>query len=153
MLIAIFITIASLFLGPANCDKMSLVRDNYGNIQTEQELNNFIRILDEVNCTNTGPYAASATMQKAQFAMAPWTKYNYFREGKKMLEEFIQKNPDNIEGRYVRFVIQSHAPFFLGYNQELKADAAFIRQNIDNYELSLKYKNKILNHLDILEKE
>ena len=134
-----------------SCNKMQEVRAGYGNIQTEKELLQFIDLLESVKCTETGPYMASATMQKAQFAIAPWTKYNYFRSGKKMLEDFIVQYPENIEARYVRFLVQTHAPFFLGYNQEIKNDAAFIRSNIENVALPSSYKKQIKDHINTLE--
>jgi outer membrane protein assembly factor BamD (BamD/ComL family) len=141
------------FNGPGDCKNMTEVRAKYGNIETEKELNDFIRLLDSFECIHTGPYEASATMQKAQYALAPWTKYNYFKKGKKMLEDFILEYPDDVEARYVRFLVQSHAPFFLGYNGELEEDASVIRNNIDQKDLSDSYKQQILNHLVILEKK
>jgi outer membrane protein assembly factor BamD (BamD/ComL family) len=134
-----------------NCFKMDEVRENYGNIHTEQELNNFIELVESMNCVDSAPYLASATMQKAQFALAPWTKYRYFTEGKKMLEKFIEKYPQNLEAKYIRFLVQTHAPFFLGYRSEIKGDAAFIRANIKNIDLSSSYKKQIIDHVNDLE--
>lgn len=148
LLITILFTWTS---GPDSCAGMAQVRTDYGNIQTEQELNQFISLIESIDCQFKGPYEASATMQKAQYTLAPWTQYNYFRKGKKMLENYIEKYPENIEARYVRFLIQTHAPFFLGYNNEIKSDAAFIRTNIDKQDLSLTYQKRILNHLDQFE--
>lgn len=151
MIKTFLIILSSFFMGQSNCDRMPEVRSSYGNIQSEQELENFIKLMETIDCTFTRPYEASATMQKAQFALAPWTKYNYFRKGKKMLEEYIVKYPTDIEARYIRFLIQTHAPFFLGYNHEIKSDAFYIRSNIDNQGLSIKYKTQILNHLELFE--
>lgn len=153
MTVQIFlILVFSFFNGSVDCNKMSQVRSYYGNIQSEKELNGFIRLLESFKCNLARPYEASATMQKAQFAFAPWTKYKYFLKGKKMLEDFIRENPDNVDGRYVRFLVQSHAPFFLGYNSNLQEDARVIRDNIDQQELSYAFKQQILNHLEILGK-
>lgn len=151
MIHILLISLFTLLQSPNDCSKMPEIREKYGNIQSEQELINFIDLLETVDCIKSGPYLASATMQKAQFAIAPWTKYNYFRKGKKHLEEFIEKYPDNIEARYVRFLVQTHAPFFLGYNNQVHSDADFIRSNIDEEDLSIAYRNQMINHINTLE--
>jgi outer membrane protein assembly factor BamD (BamD/ComL family) len=153
MLTLLILMLLARVNAPDTCKDMNQVRESYGNIRTEQELTRFLELLASVDCQLTGPYEASATMQKAQFALAPWTQYNYFRKGKKMLEDFIKKYPANVEARYVRFLIQTHAPFFLGYHHEIKTDAAFIRENISGEDLSLPYQKEILNNLDRLEKK
>lgn len=152
MLITLLIVLSSLFNDP-DCEKMDQVRDSYGNIKTEEQLNAFISLLDSVDCKNAVPYLASATMQKAQFALAPWTKYRFFLRGKKMLEKHIKKQPTDIDARYIRFLVQTHAPFFLGYRANIDSDDRYIRQNIDAYGLAPAYKKQILNHLSEFNKK
>ena len=132
---------------------MDLVRMAYGNIQSETELKSFTRLVNSVSCEKVGAYRASATMQQAQFALAPWKKYGYFLEGKKMLEDHIQKYPNDLEARYVRFLIQSHCPIFLGYRSERGEDTEFIRKNIKEYDLPLAYKQQIENNIEVLLKK
>jgi len=131
---------------------MNEVRTSYGNIQTEEELLAFIDLLDRVDCELKGPYLASATMQRAQFVFAPWTQYRYFTNGKKQLEDFIRKYPSNLEARYIRFLIQSHAPFFLGYNRQKDEDAGLIFKHIYRSDLPPDYIRKIKRQVQELRK-
>ena len=142
----ILLVISSFISGPA-CDRMVEVREAYGNIQSEKELISFIDLLDSFECPGSEPYMASAIMQKAQFAMAPWTKYNFFIQGKKQLENYISNYPKDLEARYIRFLIQSHAPFFLGYNGEKEEDTQLILENIDQSGLSAEYIAQIKKHI------
>ena len=45
-----------------------------------------------------------------------------------MLEEAIKRDPDNAEFRFLRLVIQEHAPGFLGYKGNIEKDCAYIRK-------------------------
>jgi hypothetical protein len=148
MLLSIYLILSSLLFTVPDCENLEHIRENYGNIQTEEELKSFIKLVESVNCKEAVPYLASATMQKAQFALAPWTKYRYFLSGKKMLEDHIKSNPGDIDARYIRFLVQTHAPFFLGYNNKIDTDESFIRQNIEEYQMSRTYKEQIYKHLE-----
>jgi hypothetical protein len=150
ILLSILINFASF--GNTDCDQMDRIRVAYGNIGSEAELLSFIDIIEVTPCLNSEPYMASAIMQKAQFAFAPWTKYRYFIKGRNKLELYIEQNPSDIEARYIRFLVQSHAPFFLGYNKEIKEDVNLIKKNINNYNLPEFYKKQILEHIKIFYK-
>lgn len=71
-------------------------------------------------------YAAAAEMASAQFKFNPLTKLSVFQSGKHKLEECIARNPLQPELRYIRFVIQSRVPAFLGYSSNLNQDKQFL---------------------------
>lgn len=75
-------------------------------------------------------YYSAAYMASAKYKINPYTKYKTFISGKNMLESAIKKDTTNIEPRFIRFIIQNHAPGFLGYNNNLENDKAFIFKNI-----------------------
>ena len=62
----------------------------------------------------------------AKHAMNPLSKYSYFNKGKKALDEAVNKEPNNLEIRFMRYISQEQTPAFLGYNKYLKSDKAFI---------------------------
>jgi len=74
-------------------------------------------------------YRGAAEMTMANCVFNPWKKYNYFKKGKNALEQAIQKEPKNLEIRYLRFLTQSYLPFFLNYNN-LEEDKKFIIESI-----------------------
>ena len=135
-------------LANLNCDKMDDIRKMYGTLDSEEKLIAFIDLLNETDCIQSTPYMASATMQKAQYAFAPWTKYSYFMKGKKMLENYIKEYPEDVDARYVRFLVQSHIPRFLGYRKNIKEDAALILQKLELTEMNAEFKVQIRKHIE-----
>lgn len=61
-------------------------------------------------------YLAAAYMMKSNHASMPWTKLNYFYKGKKMLDQAITEQPENIEWRLFRYEVQIRIPKGLKYN-------------------------------------
>ena len=68
----------------------------------------------------------------AKHASNPLNKYSYFNKGKKLLEDAIKKEPNNIEIRLMRLISQEKTPRFLGYNKNIEADRNFIIKNYKN---------------------
>ena len=51
-----------------------------------------------------------------------WTKWFVFNRETKRLDRIIESDPDLLEIRFLRYAVQDQAPFFLGYNDNLKED-------------------------------
>lgn len=62
----------------------------------------------------------------AKHAVNPWNKLSYFNKGKKALDNAVNKDPNNLEIRFMRYISQEQTPAFLGYNKDLKSDKTFI---------------------------
>lgn len=71
-------------------------------------------------------YIGCATMVMAKHAFNPFSKLSYFKKGKKMLEEAINSDQHNFELRFLRFTAQTNMPSFLGYDDSINKDKAFI---------------------------
>ncbi|HAW21218.1 MAG TPA: hypothetical protein DCX14_13645 [Flavobacteriales bacterium] len=67
-------------------------------------------------------YLGASKAMLAETVSNPYSKYNYFVDGKELIEKAIKLDPNDAEIRYVRFMIQSHTPAFLGYSNETKED-------------------------------
>ena len=146
----IFLILVSYVFSTTPCPEIHEVRYQYDDIRTEKDLLAFIAQVEAADCVEADPYMASAIMQKAQFALAPWTKYRYFLKGKAKLEDFIRENPENVDARYVRFLVQSHVPAFLGYKKNLVEDSTLILKLINQSDMRPAYKNQILYHIENL---
>ncbi len=59
---------------------------------------------------------------KAKHAFNPISKLSHLISGLNRLEEAVEKSPDNLEIRFMRFSILDHVPGFLGYSNERDAD-------------------------------
>lgn len=71
-------------------------------------------------------YTASANIMMAKHVFSPFSKLSYFKKGKRMLEKSIEDDKDNVELRFLRFMIQTNIPSFLGYNDDTNGDKRFI---------------------------
>ena len=70
----------------------------------------------------TKAYLGASKAMLAEIVSNPYSKYSYFVEGKELIESAVKLDPNDAEIRYVRFMIQSHTPAFLGYSNETKED-------------------------------
>ncbi len=129
---------------------MQRIRNDFHNITSKQKLENFIDIATQSECELAIPYLASATMQTAEHAFLPTSKLKRFNQGKKMLESFIEDNPNNLEARYIRIFVQSEIPKFLGYNKNIETDIEFVKLKIDASDLPEEYKKLILKNISEL---
>jgi hypothetical protein len=132
------------------CDEaLELVRVKFHQKLNENDLNTFLLEIERNNCTNMEPYRASAIMQKAQFTFFPTEKLRYFLKGKRLLEDFIVENPNHLEARYVRIIVQRYTPSLLMYNDDIDTDRAFIKKNIVlEKSLSVEFKKTILHNIN-----
>ncbi|MGB9664291.1 MAG: hypothetical protein ACPL25_05145 [Ignavibacteria bacterium] len=53
----------------------------------------------------------------AKHSINPYTKYYKLKEGLELLDSAIQKQPDNLEFRFIRLSILNYVPSFLGYDE------------------------------------
>lgn len=75
-------------------------------------------------------YKASATMMMAKYVINPFSKLQYFKKGKLMLEKAIELDPRNIELRFLRYTIQTNIPAFLNYSSNQEPDRLFLYNSI-----------------------
>lgn len=89
-------------------------------------------------------YYGAIQMKAAEFYTMPNEKLSSFKDGKTLLEATINKNPQSVEYRFLRLLIQENAPKFLGYNKNISSDAQFIKSNYTNAESDVK--NAIISY-------
>ena len=145
-LVAIFILFFSV---TTDCDDMQIIRELYHKISTENDLTEFIDLLENSSCDQSKiePFIASSIMQKSEHAFIT-KKMKYFKEGKIRLEDFISKNPNHLEAKYIRYLIQSEIPSFLNYDSNIVSDSLFIAENIETSNLPKDYQNLIIKNLN-----
>ncbi len=74
-------------------------------------------------------YEGSLTMKKAGLVGGPNKKLNLFKDGHKKLEDAIRQDSSNAEFRFLRLMIQEHAPGILGYKNDIQKDSQYIRKS------------------------
>lgn len=89
-------------------------------------------------------YEGALLMRKADLVSVPVKKLSFFKQGHKKLEASIAGNKANAEYRFLRLMIQEHAPKSLGYNKNISEDSKIIAANYKS--LSSILKNIILDY-------
>ncbi len=137
--------------GISNSPSLAEVRTLYQKAATQEEAcNNLISILtpysEKGNVVFDG-YKACGTMMLANYTSNPFSKYQYFSEGKSGLEKSIELDNKNIELRYLRFTIQTNLPSFLEYNNSINEDKLFLINAMPAIT-DLSLKQTIISYLE-----
>ncbi|MFV8838621.1 hypothetical protein [Salinimicrobium soli] len=74
-------------------------------------------------------YKGAAHMMMAKHVINPFTKMSHFNKGKKIYSAAIEADPKNMELRFLRYSVQSEAPGFLGYKQNVEEDKTLLLKN------------------------
>jgi hypothetical protein len=72
-------------------------------------------------------YEGALLMRKSGSQKTPGQKLSMFKQGYKLLEAAISKEPSNIEYKFLRLMIQENAPKIVGYNKNIADDAKSLK--------------------------
>jgi len=93
------------------------------------EVNNEISLIDASTLKNKDAFIGALIMKKADLLKVPKEKLKTFKEGATKLETVLRADTSNVEYRFLRLIIQEHAPKVVKYNKNISEDAAFIKKN------------------------
>lgn len=97
--------------------------------KSETAIDNQLRLLKTAVLSDKAAYEGALLMKKAGMAGGAKKKLGLFKEGHKKLESVLQKDSSNAEFRFLRLMIQEHAPGIVRYRGELEKDKLYIRNN------------------------
>lgn len=103
-------------------------------VQIEKQIG-VLELKKETSQTNA--YLGALYMKKSNYLKDVKIKIASFKKGNNLLENEIEKNPKNLEYRFLRLAIQENAPKILKYNINIEEDAKFINENFNNSSASL----------------
>ncbi|HZI68493.1 MAG TPA: hypothetical protein VFD44_02230 [Hanamia sp.] len=135
----------------ANVPSIDRVRSLYEkSVEDESSCKELINILSPYNEKNNPLYAgyrASAVMMMAKHVFNPFSKMSYFNKGKKLLENAINMDENNLELRFLRFNAQTHVPSFLGYDDNINEDKKFLEREFPKIN-DIKLKQYLAFYLE-----
>lgn len=99
-------------------------------VLSEKESKNFLATVNAKTSAIHRGYHAAVTMMMAKHVFSPYKKLALFNNGKAILDETILANPNEIELRFIRYMIQTNSPAFLNYNKELNSDKKLMEQQL-----------------------
>ena len=103
-----------------------------------------LKVVQSSGLKDKDAFEGTLLMKKAGLVKGAKNKLNLFKDGRIKLESAIKNNNSNTEYRFMRLIIQEHAPKIVKYRDELAADAAFIEKNFRN--LSPELQNIIIDY-------
>jgi hypothetical protein len=153
--------LASLkFSGIARTDNLVEVRKLFylaseSSSKSEDFFEKMLLIEDDSLGVHKG-YLAMAYMLQAKYVWNPYNKLKFFRRGQDLLEAQIKNHSTSVELKFLRYCIQSNAPFFLGYSNEVESDKNYI---VDHYiadlddDLKWRVKKYFIDSKDLSKEE
>lgn len=130
VLCIIFLTIVSATMSFAM--EIEYVRSHYEKAVEDRDLCR--RLMDALAKQADEPlslgYLGAFQTIWANHTSNPIAKLSTFRRGKKNIERAISLAPENVELRFIRLSVQVNCPAFLGYDEHIEGDRAFIRQHM-----------------------
>lgn len=131
------------------------VRKNYyAAITNARAADSFYRRISALN--HSDPlllaYFGSAQALRARFSWNPYNKLSYLSDGIKTLKQAVQKDPDNLEIRFLRFSLVHYLPGFLGYGDTLEQDRRAIIELVKRKQFGQIEKDMLKNLVDFMKK-
>lgn len=83
-------------------------------------------------------FEGTLMMKKAQLVSKPKEKLSLFKSGRMRLESSIASDKENTEYRFLRLIIQEHAPKIVKYRKNLEEDSELVRTNFKTLSLELQ---------------
>jgi hypothetical protein len=123
---------------PTVCD--GGVQNIYEVMQSEDtaKINAALAEIEISSVREKNAYKGSLLMKKSALIHSGMDKLSVFKQGRKLLEASINQDSTNAEYRFLRLMIQEHAPDFLNYHSKKEADAKLIMESYAALPLQLK---------------
>src|SRR6516165_9248656 len=96
---------------------------------TTNEINKELSAIDASSLKDKDAFKGALLMKKSGLLKVPKEKVDNFKKGATKLETVIQADSSNVEYRFLRLIIQEHAPKVVKYNSKIATDADFIKKN------------------------
>ncbi|MBL4708282.1 MAG: hypothetical protein JKY48_07580 [Flavobacteriales bacterium] len=73
-------------------------------------------------------------------------KMYFLRESEKSFKQAVQKNPNDVEVRFMRMAVQFEIPAYLGFSEEIDTDKDFIVKHIHEFNVK-NFPSDILDQI------
>jgi hypothetical protein len=93
------------------------------------DINNELAALTSAPAHEKEAYEGALLMRKAGLVAIPAEKLKLFKAGRIKLETVLLKDSTNTEYRFLRLIIQEHAPKIVRYHNQLETDKLYIQKN------------------------
>ncbi len=102
------------------------------------DLDKQLDILKSTALVGKEAFEGALLMKKSGLVSGAKKKLELFKKGHKLLEGEIDKDSLNTEFRFLRLMVQEHAPAILGYKKNMESDSQIIRTNYRKLPLNMQ---------------
>jgi len=102
------------------------------------EINSQLTVLKAQSFPEKQAYEGALLMKKAGIVNGAKEKISLFKSGRSKLEASIGKESNNVEYRFLRLMIQEHAPKIVKYRSNVEEDSKIILSNFKNLSPTLQ---------------
>lgn len=93
------------------------------------DIDNELSRVDASSFSDKDAYKGTLLMKKAGMVKKAKEKMDLFKSGRIKLETALHGDPNNTEYRFLRLMIQEHAPKVTKYKSQLEEDSEYVRKN------------------------
>ncbi len=120
-----------------------------------EEVDRVLSVLQAETGIEKEAYEGALLMKKAGLSGNPKDKLHFFKKGRIELETVLKVDSTNAEYRFLRLIIEEHAPKIVGYKANMKADAQFVTKGYKSFSPAVQHAvadysktSKVLNPQD-----
>lgn len=111
------------------------IRNLYSNVtDSKSKQQDFIAYMEKTDTKKPvfQAYKGASLILQSKNATDKNNKKQLFVKGAELIDESVNKEPENIEIRLIRLSVQENIPKALKYNSNISEDVALIQKNIDS---------------------
>ncbi len=111
------------------------IRNLYSNVtDSKSKQQDFIAYMEKTDTKKPvfQAYKGASLVLQSKNATDKNNKKQLFVKGAELIDESVNKEPENIEIRLIRLSVQENIPKALKYNSNISEDVALIQKNIDS---------------------
>jgi hypothetical protein len=103
-----------------------------------------LEVLSSSAIAEKGAYMGTLLMKKADLVGSAKEKLGLFKAGRKKLEAAMANDSANVEYRFLRLIIEEHAPKVVKYRAHLQEDSKYIQERFG--KLPLAVRNAVIDY-------
>lgn len=81
-------------------------------------------------------YMGATQALMVKHAWNPFSKWKFLRLSEKTLRKAVNKDPENVEVRFLRFSVEKNIPHMLGFSEHIEGDQDFLLTHIDKFDMA-----------------
>src|ERR1700761_5589228 len=121
LLLLLIVSVALFHQTKANTNQSFDKQEYYRILKTGNinEIDDEIDMIEKSNLASKDAFEGTLLMKKADLVKKPKDKLDLFKSGRIKLETEISKNNSNTEFRFLRLIIEEHAPKVVKYRANI----------------------------------